>query len=72
MRLGICSRSGDIIEPYLCPQWYVNCNTMAARAVEAVRKGKSKSGDASESVVIMVVGAVAEAIVVIFMLWCQE
>ena len=23
MRLGICSRSGDIIEPYLTPQWYV-------------------------------------------------
>ena len=21
MRLGICSRSGDIIEPYLTPQW---------------------------------------------------
>ena len=23
MRLGICSRSGDIIEPYLTPQWWV-------------------------------------------------
>lgn len=40
MRLGLCSRSGDIIEPMLTPQWYVNCNSMAARAVEAVRKGE--------------------------------
>lgn len=23
MRLGVCSRSGDIIEPYLTPQWCV-------------------------------------------------
>jgi hypothetical protein len=23
MRLGICSRSGDVIEPYLTPQWWV-------------------------------------------------
>jgi len=37
MRLGICSRSGDIIEPYLKPQWYVNCKDMAARAVDAVK-----------------------------------
>jgi valyl-tRNA synthetase len=21
MRLGLCSRSGDVIEPYLAPQW---------------------------------------------------
>lgn len=25
MRLGFCSRSGDVIEPLLRPQWYVNC-----------------------------------------------
>jgi valyl-tRNA synthetase len=23
MRLGLCSRSGDVIEPMLTPQWYV-------------------------------------------------
>eukprot|EP00359_Climacostomum_virens_P007069 CAMPEP_0204903632 /NCGR_PEP_ID=MMETSP1397-20131031/4383_1 /ASSEMBLY_ACC=CAM_ASM_000891 /TAXON_ID=49980 /ORGANISM="Climacostomum Climacostomum virens, Strain Stock W-24" /LENGTH=965 /DNA_ID=CAMNT_0052072313 /DNA_START=60 /DNA_END=2957 /DNA_ORIENTATION=- len=40
MRLGICSRSGDAIEPYLKPQWYVNCNGMAARACESVRSGE--------------------------------
>jgi len=42
MRLGKCSRSGDIIEPMLTPQWYVNCSSMAARAVDAVRKGDLK------------------------------
>eukprot|EP00604_Paraphysomonas_vestita_P004168 CAMPEP_0174821978 /NCGR_PEP_ID=MMETSP1107-20130205/11936_1 /TAXON_ID=36770 /ORGANISM="Paraphysomonas vestita, Strain GFlagA" /LENGTH=974 /DNA_ID=CAMNT_0016039717 /DNA_START=170 /DNA_END=3095 /DNA_ORIENTATION=- len=42
MRLGLCSRSGDIIEPMITPQWYVNCNTMAANAVAAVRNGELK------------------------------
>lgn len=40
MRLGLCSRSGDIIEPMLTPQWYVNCSSMASRAVQAVRSGE--------------------------------
>jgi len=26
MRLGKCSRSGDIIEPMLTPQWFVKLN----------------------------------------------
>ena len=42
MRLGLCSRSGDIIEPMLTPQWYVNCTSMAQRAVDAVRNGQLK------------------------------
>lgn len=37
MRLGRCSKSNDIIEPLLKPQWYVNCQNMAARSCEAVR-----------------------------------
>ncbi|CAM9186228.1 unnamed protein product [Phaeothamnion confervicola] len=40
MRLGVCSRSGDIIEPYLTPQWYVRCEAMADKAVAAVRQGE--------------------------------
>lgn len=40
MRLGLCSRSGDIIEPMLTPQWYVNCDSMAKRALEAVHSGE--------------------------------
>lgn len=37
MRLGLCSKSNDVIEPFLKPQWYVNCKDMAARSCEAVR-----------------------------------
>ena len=39
MRLGKCSRTGDIIEPMLKPQWWVDCSGMAKRAVDAVRHG---------------------------------
>ena len=39
MSIGRCSKSNDIIEPLLKPQWYVNCKDMAARAVSAVRNG---------------------------------
>ena len=42
MRLGICSRSGDILEPMISPQWYVNCDGMAKRATDAVRNGDLK------------------------------
>ncbi|BFU24883.1 valine--tRNA ligase, putative [Entamoeba histolytica HM-1:IMSS-B] len=42
MRVPICSRSHDIIEPRIKPQWWVNCKNMARRAVEAVRKGELK------------------------------
>lgn len=37
MVLPICSRSKDIIEPILKPQWYVNCKNMADRSIHAVR-----------------------------------
>jgi valyl-tRNA synthetase len=42
MRLGLCSRTGDIIEPMLTPQWYLNCTSMAQRSVDAVRNGDMK------------------------------
>eukprot|EP00730_Choanoeca_flexa_P002357 TRINITY_DN11021_c0_g1_i1.p1 TRINITY_DN11021_c0_g1~~TRINITY_DN11021_c0_g1_i1.p1 ORF type:complete len:1070 (+),score=320.61 TRINITY_DN11021_c0_g1_i1:39-3248(+) len=37
-----CSRSGDIIEPLLVPQWFCSCKEMGARAVEAVRNKELK------------------------------
>ena len=37
MSLGFCSRSGDVIEPFLKPQWWVKCDKLAQRACEAVR-----------------------------------
>ena len=42
MRLGLCSRSGDILEPMITPQWYVNCSGMAKRSTDAVRNGELK------------------------------
>lgn len=39
MTLPICSRSGDIIEPYLKPQWWVSQKGMAEAAANAVRTG---------------------------------
>ena len=34
--------TGDVIEPMLTPQWYVDCSSMARRSVEAVRSGQLK------------------------------
>lgn len=36
MRLGVCSRSNDVIEPMIKPQWYVNCSDIAKEALHAV------------------------------------
>ncbi|KAK7840982.1 valine--trna ligase [Quercus suber] len=33
MRLGICSRTNDVVEPLSKPQWYVKCNSMARQAL---------------------------------------
>eukprot|EP00350_Pseudokeronopsis_sp_OXSARD2_P006490 CAMPEP_0170555696 /NCGR_PEP_ID=MMETSP0211-20121228/13551_1 /TAXON_ID=311385 /ORGANISM="Pseudokeronopsis sp., Strain OXSARD2" /LENGTH=532 /DNA_ID=CAMNT_0010865667 /DNA_START=475 /DNA_END=2073 /DNA_ORIENTATION=+ len=37
MRLGFCGKTKDVIEPFLKPQWYVNCKEMADRSCQAVR-----------------------------------
>ncbi|KAL8154417.1 hypothetical protein V2J09_012177 [Rumex salicifolius] len=42
MRLGVCSRSNDVVEPLIKPQWYVNCNSMAKEALDAVMDGNKK------------------------------
>lgn len=42
MVVPICNRSKDIIEPMLKPQWYVKCDDMAAKAIEAVSSGELK------------------------------
>ena len=39
MRLGLCSRSKDVIEPVLKPQWWVNCKDVAEKSCAAVRDG---------------------------------
>lgn len=37
MQIPLCSKSGDIIEPVLKPQWWVNCTPLAK---EAIRVGR--------------------------------
>ena len=39
MRVPVCSRSGDVVEPMLKPQWYVRCGDMAKKAMAAVEDG---------------------------------
>ncbi|XP_028255754.1 valine--tRNA ligase, mitochondrial isoform X2 [Parambassis ranga] len=38
--LPVCSRSGDIIEPLLKKQWFVHCEEMAKKAIQAVEDGQ--------------------------------
>lgn len=42
MRIGKCAKTGDIIEPLIKPQWYLNCKTMAERAINVVKNGDIK------------------------------
>ena len=37
-------RSGQVIEPWLTDQWYVDAETLAKPAIEAARKGKDNGG----------------------------
>lgn len=40
MSLPKCSRSGDVIEPLLKKQWFLRCEDMASRAIQAVEDGQ--------------------------------
>ena len=42
MVVPVCSRSKDIVEPLIKPQWYVKCTEMASKATEAVKQGHLK------------------------------
>ncbi|KAE9449753.1 hypothetical protein C3L33_18347, partial [Rhododendron williamsianum] len=42
MRLGICSRTNDVVEPLIKSQWYVRCNSMAKQALDAVFDEENK------------------------------
>nr|XP_048674356.1 valine--tRNA ligase, mitochondrial isoform X2 [Caretta caretta] len=42
MVLPLCSRSGDVIENLLKSQWFLRCEGMAQRALEAVESGRLK------------------------------
>jgi valyl-tRNA synthetase len=38
MKLAICSRSGDILEPVVKPQWFVKSGKLAADAIDSVEQ----------------------------------
>ncbi|KAG8735288.1 hypothetical protein FRC10_010763 [Ceratobasidium sp. 414] len=40
MAVPICSKSGDIIEPVMKPQWWVNCKPLAEEAIKRTRAGE--------------------------------
>ncbi|XP_043712744.1 valine--tRNA ligase, mitochondrial 1 [Telopea speciosissima] len=42
MRLGFCSRSNDVVEPMIKPQWFVNCSGMAKEALDAVMNDENR------------------------------
>lgn len=44
MQIPICSKSGDIIEPVLKPQWWVNCQPLATEAIKRTRAGELSIG----------------------------
>ncbi|EIM85152.1 uncharacterized protein STEHIDRAFT_169949 [Stereum hirsutum FP-91666 SS1] len=40
MQIPLCLKSGDIIEPILKPQWWVNCKPLAEEAIKRTRAGE--------------------------------
>ena len=42
MKVPKCSRSGDIIEPMIRPQWWLDCTALAAEGKKAVADGRMK------------------------------
>ncbi|KAF8211093.1 tRNA synthetases class I-domain-containing protein [Mycena galopus ATCC 62051] len=40
MQIPICSKSGDVVEPVLKPQWWVNCAPLAEEAIKRTRAGE--------------------------------
>ncbi|KAF9039389.1 tRNA synthetases class I-domain-containing protein [Panaeolus papilionaceus] len=40
MQVPVCNKSGDIIEPVLKPQWWVNCKPLAEEAIKRTRAGE--------------------------------
>ncbi|KAI0781633.1 tRNA synthetases class I-domain-containing protein [Irpex lacteus] len=39
MQIPLCSKSGDVIEPVLKPQWWVNCKPLAEEALKRTKAG---------------------------------
>ena len=48
MRLGLCQRSHDVVEPLIKPQWYVSCEEISGRMMDVVKNKDLKIYPASE------------------------
>src|SRR5215468_2128391 len=42
LSIGLCQRSGTIVEPRLSPQWFVKIEPLAKPALEAVEQGRTR------------------------------
>ncbi|KAF8028100.1 hypothetical protein BT93_E0877 [Corymbia citriodora subsp. variegata] len=42
MRLGLCSRTNDVVEPLIKPQWYVKCSGMAKQALDVAMDAENR------------------------------
>lgn len=42
MALGICSRSNDVVEPMIKPQWWVSCKSLGMEALNAAMDGENR------------------------------
>ncbi|KAJ7176055.1 tRNA synthetases class I-domain-containing protein [Mycena crocata] len=40
MDIRVCSKSGDVIEPLIKPQWYIKCKPLADEALKRTRAGE--------------------------------
>ncbi|KAG8933507.1 hypothetical protein FRC02_011707 [Tulasnella sp. 418] len=40
MNVPICSKSGDVVEPVMKPQWWVNCKPLADEAIQRTKAGE--------------------------------
>lgn len=41
-QVSVCSRTGDVIEPRLAKQWFLDCKDMFVKSAEAIKAGKVK------------------------------
>ncbi|KAF8308576.1 hypothetical protein DL93DRAFT_2171021 [Clavulina sp. PMI_390] len=40
MNIPICAKSGDVVEPVMKPQWWVNCKPLAEEAIKRTQAGE--------------------------------
>ena len=49
MQIPICSRSGDVVEQIMKPQWWVSCKPMAAEALKVCPTNGVRADDSERT-----------------------